>query len=74
MVHRQTVTRQGMTVVILASRIRDGRWRLRVQGRCDQYFTDWILPFDTVWQATSAAKRAILEEGIEAFYDCHEGV
>ncbi len=72
MVHRLTVTSHGMTVVILTSRIRDGRWRLRVQGRCAQYFTDWILPFDTFSQATSEALRAILEEGIETFYECHE--
>jgi len=69
MVHRQTVTQRGKTVIILASRSWDGRWQLRVQGRCRQYFTDWLLPFDSLGQATEAALRAIGREGIEAFYE-----
>lgn len=74
MVQRETtvtrsVTQRDKTVVILASRIRDGRWRLRIEGRCRQYFTDWIQPFDSVAQAIGVALQAIRREGIDSFYD-----
>lgn len=65
----RTVTQREKTVVIRASRIRDGRWRLRVQGRCRQYFTDWIQPFDSAAQAFGAALQAIGREGIDSFYE-----
>lgn len=65
----RSVTQCDKTVVILASRIRDGRWRLRIQGRCRQYFTDWIQPFDSVTQAIGAALQAIGREGIDSFYE-----
>lgn len=72
MVHSRAVTQCGKTVIILASRNRDGRWQLRVQGRCRQYFTDWLLPFNSATQATEAALQAIDREGIDAFYENRE--
>lgn len=65
----RSVTQRDKTVVILASCNRDGRWRLRIQGRCRQYFTDWIQPFDSRAQALAEALQAIGREGIDSFYE-----
>lgn len=73
MEYRRTITRCGRTVTLLVSPIRDGRWQLRVQGRCRQYFTDWILPFETPASAFRAALHAIRREGIEPFHEAPPG-